>query len=99
MTTTTRQTHNTTKKLQPIIGLREFRENTAAYIDAIAEGKEFTVVKRSKPIFKLVPVDEWGDEGNWVTVADFTDKKEFPNGVAAEDFLQALKNLEGKLDK
>lgn len=36
-------------------------------------------------------VDEWGDEGEWETVADFRDVN--PGGVPAEDVLKALRNL------
>jgi len=59
-------------KNQKIIGLKELRENTENYISAVGKGKSFIVVRRSKPIFKVVPVDEWGDEGTWETIIDFT---------------------------
>lgn len=36
-------------------------------------------------------VDEWGDEGEWESVADFRDIN--PGGVPAEDVLQALQKL------
>ena len=35
----------------------------------------FTVVRRSKPIFNITPVDEWGDEGKWETLVDFKSKR------------------------
>ena len=40
-----------------IIGFKELRENAGKYINAIARGKSFTVVRRSKPIFNITPVD------------------------------------------
>ena len=55
-----------------IIGLKNLRENMEKYITQVKSGKSFIVVKKSKPIFKLAPLDEWGDEGSWETVADFT---------------------------
>ena len=76
-----------------IVGLKELREDTEKYISQIEKGRSFTVVRRSKPIFKITPVDEWGDEGVWETVADF--KKLFPRGVSAERLLKALKLKNG----
>ncbi len=74
-----------------IIGFKDLRLNADKYINAIAEGKSFTVVRRSKPIFKITPVDEWGDEGIWKTLIDFTKFKK--GGVKAEEVLASLKRL------
>ncbi|OGI57379.1 hypothetical protein A3B85_00075 [Candidatus Nomurabacteria bacterium RIFCSPHIGHO2_02_FULL_37_13] len=74
-----------------IIGFKELRENAGKYINAIARGKSFTVVRRSKPIFNITPVDEWGDEGVWKTIVDFT--KFQKSGVRAEEVLASLKRL------
>ena len=75
-----------------IIGFKELRENAGKYISAVEKGRVFTVVRRSKPIFKMMPVDEWGDEGVWETVVDFTKFKK--GGVRAEEVLASLKRLE-----
>ena len=75
-----------------IIGLKELRENMETYIAQVKAGKSFTVVRRSSPVFRVTPVDEWGDEGIWETVVDFRDG-EHPNGVLAEDVLKALRKL------
>ena len=45
-----------------IIGLKDLRENTEQYISSVKKGKSFLVVRRSKPIFRVSPVDEWGDD-------------------------------------
>lgn len=67
------------------VSLKELREQFPKYIEAIANGKSFTVVKRSKPIFQINPIS---DAGNWQTIVDFTsiDKQ----GVSAEDILAQL---------
>lgn len=70
---------------QNTVSLKELREQFPKYIDAIAKGRSFTVVKRSKPIFQIGPVS---DEGDWQTIADFTSIK--AQGVAADDILKAL---------
>lgn len=41
-----------------IIGLKELRENTEAVAERAKRGESFVVVKRSKPIFRLVPVTD-----------------------------------------
>lgn len=74
-----------------IIGFKELRENADKYISAVEKGKAFTVVRRSKPIFKMMPVDEWGDEGVWETVVDFRDKK--GNGIRTKDLLKMLNKI------
>ena len=74
--------------MKNIIGLRELRKNTEKYISQIKKGKTFTVVRRSKPIFKISPVDEWGDEGVWETIVDFT--KINPGGVSVARVRKAL---------
>jgi antitoxin (DNA-binding transcriptional repressor) of toxin-antitoxin stability system len=73
------------------IGLKELRENTQKYVSLIAAGKSFTVIRRSKPIFRITPVDVWGDEGVWDTVVDFTQVDE--RGVTAKRVLATLKSL------
>ncbi len=74
-----------------IIGFKELRQNADKYISAVEKGRTFTVVRRSRPIFKMMPVDEWGDEGVWETVVDFTKLKK--GGVKAEEVLASLKRL------
>ena len=77
--------------MKNIIGLRELRENTEKYISQIKKGKTFTVARRSKPIFRIAPVDEWGDEGEWETIVDFT--KINPDGVPIAEVRKALKKI------
>lgn len=81
-----------TKNVRGIIGLKELRENMGVYIKHAEKGKSFTIVRRSRPIFRLVPVDEWGDEGNWETVLDF--RKE--GGMPIDKFFSAVKRFNAK---
>ena len=52
-----------------ILGLKELRENMQKYASLVERGESFIVVKKSKPVFKIVPTDS---EDQWETVADFT---------------------------
>lgn len=74
-----------------LIGFKELRENADKYILAVSKGKSFTVLRRSKPIFNITPVDEWGDEGLWESVVDFRDKK--GKGIKSGDLLKMLKKI------
>ena len=76
-----------------IVGLKELRENTEKYISAVKRGQSFTVIRRSKPIFRISPLDEWGDDGVWETVINFCDIDE--KGVSTDKILSSLKKLNG----
>lgn len=77
-----------------IIGLKELRDNTETYIREVEQGKSFLVMRRSTPIFKLVPADEWGDEGMWDTVVDFNKLKK--GGISTAELLKELHAVNGK---
>ena len=76
-----------------IIGLKELRGNTENYISEVKKGKSFVVVRRSKPVFKITPIDDLGDEGVWENVVDFT--KFNKKGVPAKDLLKRLRAING----
>lgn len=57
------------------------------YASRVEKGESFTVVKKSKPLFKISSVDE--DEGLWETVVDFTKYRK--GGILAEELLAKLK--------
>jgi len=76
---------------QNIIGLKDLRLNASKYIERVQKGHSFLVMKRSNPIFRMEPVDEWGDEGTWEKVVDFTKIKK--DGVPAADVLAALRRM------
>lgn len=77
--------------MNKIIGLKDLRENTESFINKVKKGQSFVVVRKSKPIFKLSPVDEWGDEGIWEQIIDFREIN--PKGVPVKDVLASLKRL------
>ena len=78
-------------KTTNIIGLKELRENTGGYIKQVKLGRSFLVMRRSKPVFRVEPVDEWGDEGQWETVVDFTKIRK--SGEPIKAVLKALKSI------
>jgi len=73
-----------------IVGLKELRENMDEYITKVKNGASFTIVRKSKPVFEIIPPEN-EDGGVWETVVDFTDIE--PNGVSAKDVLRSLNRL------
>ena len=69
-----------------IVGLKELRENIETYIAKVEKGGSFIVLKKSKPIFKISPLE---DDGNlWEPIIDFTKLKK--GGVPIADLLSRL---------
>lgn len=71
-------------RVPTIIGVKDLRQNLGKYVDEVAKGKSFTVVRRSKPVFIISPPDEDGLE----TLIDFTEID--PRGVHIRDLIAAL---------
>jgi prevent-host-death family protein len=71
--------------MENIIGIRELREHTKKYSDKVKRGESFTVVKHTRPLFKIVPVE---NEDMWEKVADFTTIQK--GGVDIHDILSRL---------
>ncbi len=71
-----------------IVGLRELRENMDIYVDRIGKGESFLVLRKSKPVFKIEPIDKWGDAGNWDDV-DLRDIEE--KGIKLKEFIELVK--------
>ncbi len=72
--------------MKNIIGLKQLREDINTYITEVGKGRSFTVVRRSKPIFIIAPVEQ--DDGEWETVIDFTTIKK--GGVNIKELLSRL---------
>ncbi len=68
---------------EQIIPFKEFRLNAGKYIDALAKGQSFLVMKRSRPAFRLEPVEEV-----WETIGDFTTMP--GGGVPINDLIKAI---------
>jgi prevent-host-death family protein len=67
-----------------IIALKDFRLNAQTYINAVTKGESFVVVKRSRPAFRMEPIED-----KWEMVADFT--KINKQGVDAAEILYAIR--------
>lgn len=74
--------------MEDIIGLKELRGNMNNWINQIQKGKSFLVVRKSRPVFKIVPPET---EEQWETVADLTAISK--NGVSAKKILIELRKL------
>ncbi len=73
--------------MDQIISLKELRQDVASYAKKISKGDSFIVMKRSKPIFRIAPVEEEG----WETVIDCTTFSK--GGIPANKLLKILASL------
>lgn len=71
--------------MEKIIGLKELRVDVERYARAAQKGESFVVMRRSKPLFRIAPVEE-GVE--WERVVDFTKIRR--GGVDVKDILARL---------
>lgn len=71
--------------MESLIALKDLRLNMDKYATAVKAGKSFIVLKQSKPLFKLSPVDE---DGSWEEVINFANIKK--GGVNIDELLAAL---------
>jgi len=72
--------------MNKIVGLKEFRENLEGYAQKVKSGDTFIVLRRSKPLFKLTPIEK--EEGEWEEVIDFTKIKK--GGIKIRELLARL---------
>lgn len=73
--------------MESLIGVKELREHLETYERRVRKGDSFIVLKRSRPIFRMSPVNENG----WETVVDFTQFHK--NGISANELLKRLKTV------
>jgi len=70
--------------MENIITLKNLRENMQKYADKISQGQDFVVFKKSKPLFRLSPINE----NLWEEVIDFTKIKR--GGVDINEILSRI---------
>jgi len=70
--------------MENIINLKNLREHMQEYARRVEKGDSFIVFKKSKPLFKISPIDD----GLWEEVIDFTEISK--DGVDIKDLLQRL---------
>ncbi|MBN2884755.1 hypothetical protein JXE04_02415 [Patescibacteria group bacterium] len=58
--------------MENIIALKDLRLNIDKYVQGVKSRQSFVVVKQSKPIFRISPLE---DDGRWEEVTDFTKLK------------------------
>ena len=70
--------------MEKIVGLKELRANMEKYASDVKKGATYIVVKRSKPLFKITPIED----DQWEEVIDFTTARK--GGVKIEEILSRL---------
>ena len=78
--------------MENLLSLKDFRTQLTKYADRVSKkGDSFVILKRSKPVFKVVPINH---EEEWETVIDFTEID--PKGVPFSKVIKALEELESE---
>ncbi len=72
-----------------IIGLKELRQNASQIAERAQKGERFTVVKRSKPMFEIVPMNHDKVRDLW-TIERLQNDKSFREKILNQD-LKSLK--------
>jgi len=67
-----------------IITTKKLRTDMQGYVDKVARGQSFIVFKRSKPVFRIEPVQS----GDWEELIDFTKIKK--GGIDVGELLNRL---------
>ncbi|MBU1045983.1 hypothetical protein KJ616_02575 [Patescibacteria group bacterium] len=70
--------------MENIVNLKELRENMERYAQKVQKGDSFVVFKRSKPLFRIAPIEI----GVWEELIDFTKIRK--GGVDLKELLQRL---------
>jgi len=71
-----------------VIAIKNLRSSLSSIADEVEfRGKSFQVFRRSKPSFKIVPIE--AEVSEWETVVDFT--TENGKGISIEKALDVLK--------
>lgn len=71
--------------MESLIGLKDLRLNMGKYAEEVKAGKSFIVLKQSKPIFKITPIEE---DNRWEEVINFAKIKK--GGVNIDELLASL---------
>lgn len=70
--------------MENIVGLKELRQNLDKYAALVKKGKSLIVIKRSKPVFRIEPLES----EEWEEVIDFTKIRK--GGVRPKELLSRL---------
>lgn len=71
--------------MESLIALKDLRLNMNKYAAEVKAGKSFIVLKQSKPLFKLSPINE---DNDWEEVVNFAKIKK--GGVNIDELLAVL---------
>lgn len=74
--------------MQKIIALNDLRQKMPYYAEKVQKGQSFLVMKKSRPLFKISPVEDSMEDNKWEEIIDFTKIKK--GGVDIDEILKRL---------
>lgn len=75
------------------ISIKELRANLAGIATRAENGEAFRVIRRSKPSFIIMHIDDEVSDERWQTVVDFTEGGKV-EGAPIEDVITALESMD-----
>jgi hypothetical protein len=72
-----------------IVALKDLRQHAQSYINNVANVESFVVVKRSRPAFRMEPIEE-----QWEPVVDFSGLP--GGGMDIDEVITRLEKLDGQ---
>lgn len=81
--------------MSKIVPIKEFRKNLAYFADLAQQGDSIIVIRRSAPVFKVVPIEHLEVEDKWENEIDFTEGEK-KKGIPAKKLLEAMEEFEKK---
>lgn len=76
---------------QNLVGLRELRVNLDKYVKGVARGSSYTILRRSKPLFRISPIETENETG-WDTIFD-ADRDNQGKGIPGGEVLRILRKI------
>ena len=74
-----------------LVGFKELRVNLDKYVKGVERGSSYTILRRSKPLFRISPVDA-EDEAGWDTIFD-ADRDNNGKGIPGGEVLRILRKI------
>ena len=74
------------------ISIKTLRENLAEIANRAEHGESFRIIRRSKPSFIIMKIDDEVPDAHWETVVDFTENGK-KAGMPVQDVMKIIKKI------
>lgn len=78
--------------MSQVVPIKTFRKNLSHFADLVDQGDTIIVIRRSIPVFKVIPVKTIEADDQWEELIDFTDHGK-KKGIRAQKLLKIMKTF------